>query len=1091
MAGEKIISQRPASAASADAQAESMEAGRASNAQSATDRTRQGKSSGASASGPTSYRPREHTLKLGDLGFSLETDVNVHEPSKSKGLSPSEAAKRLARDGPNMLEPPKPRPWYVQLAMKFLDKFMILLLTAGLLCHIAYALDTAQKENLYFGIALYIIVVLTCVITFFQERSSASTLSAIKKLLPTSCNVVRGGVEMRCDPKDIVVGDIIHLHLGDRVPADVRIIHSKDLKLEMSSLTGESKPITMVVDPASENPLESRNIGFSSSLVMQGSGHGVVIRTANNTMIGTIASLAAGSGIVEESLLQKEIHRFVNIIAIFALCSAITLFVIGISRGVSFLTCFVNGFIVVLVANIPEGLAATVTSCLAVVAKRMSAKNVLVKRIDIIESLGACSIIASDKTGTLTQNRMTVENLFYGSQVFNVHAGGTSVILDTISERATMHMAQQGSYTARRRTSAELGRPSSPGQTFTISGFKALLSGSSSSLNWNQFSCHAKLLTIAGVNNQAAFSDQDGERQIVRGDATDAGLLRYADAVYPVHLARQSFVTKFEIPFNSVNKYAAVVVSSPGGKGHDLVFMKGAPERVITRCDKYAHERGERPVTDEFSEMFEDAYHRFGVCGERVIGFAYAQIERRESYDKVDPDALLESIKFTFVGMISLVDPPRPGVAEAIENCRKASIKVAMVTGDHPLTAEAIARKIGIITMATSHEMAAETGTDPLRHWLAPECNAVVITGAEAETFTEKDWDVVVRKKEIVFARTSPQMKLKFVQNLRKVGEIVAVTGDGVNDAPALKAAHIGIAMGSPSSSDVAREAADIVLLDDNFASIGAAVTEGRSVFDNLTKSIMYTLAHLTPQLVPVFFNLALGMPLAMNGIMILSIDLLTEQGPAISLVYETPESDIMSRKPRNPLRDHLITRQTLVYSYAIAGFCSSMFCFMAYSLVFKHYGISLNHLVFAADKGYFAGPPYDAPVNGVYGPVFTSNGHSYDAIEQYSIYRQASTAWYLTLIMNQVWNLFSVRTQRTSIFEQGFFSNEVAIYGVICSLTIMVCAVYIPELQTPDLFASARPLGQSWLPTFAFGAWIFGVSEFIKKRSPTFWDTK
>jgi len=1029
------------------------------------------------------YEPREHVTALGDLGFKLGTDVNVMDASASRGLTKAEAQKRLAEYGPNVLRPPKPRPWYVQLAMKFLDKFMLLLLAAGLLCHIAYALDTSQNENLYFGVALYIIVIATCFITWYQELSSASTLSAIKKLMPTSCNVVRDGVEMRVDPKDIVIGDVVHLHLGDRVPADLRIIHTKELKLENSSLTGESKPVAAVVNAASDNPLEARNIAFSSSLVMQGSGHGVVIRTANDTMIGTIATLAAGSGVAEESLLQKEIHRFVNIIAIFALVSAILLFVIGMARGVTFLTCFVNGFIVVLVANIPEGLAATVTSCLAVVAKRMAAKNVLVKRIDIIESLGACSIIASDKTGTLTQNRMTVENLFYGAQIYNVHAGGTSVILDTITERATELMSKSGAYTARRRTSQETGRTVSPGQTFTISSFKSLLSGSSAGLNWELFSCHAKLLTIAGVNNQAAFEEKDGVREIVRGDATDAGLLRYSDAVYPVSMARQSFVTKFEIPFNSVNKFAVVVVSCAGAS-YDLVLIKGAPERVIAKCDKYESDRGERDITETYTEMFDDAYHRFGVCGERVIGFAYGRVASRASYASVDQDAFLNDIKCTFVGLISLVDPPRPGVANAISNCRAAYIKVAMVTGDHPLTAEAIARKIGIITMPTSHEIAAMTGTDPAKHWLAPECNAVVVTGAEAENFTEEDWNVIVKKTEIVFARTSPQMKLKFVENLRRAGEIVAVTGDGVNDSPALKAAHIGIAMGSPSSSDVAREAADIVLLDDNFASIEAAVEEGRSVFDNLTKSIMYTLAHLMPQLIPVFFNLALGMPLAMNGLMILSIDLLTEQGPAISLVYEKPESDIMRRKPRNPITDHLITPQTLLYSYVIAGTVSSLVCFMAYTLVFNHYGIKLSHVIWAADKGYFAGPPYDPiDINGRIPPLLRVGTRVYDAVEQYLIYRKASTAWYMTLILNQFWNLFTVRTARTSIFKQGIFSNEIAIYGSICSLAIMMIAIYVPPLQAPDLFATAEPLGQSWLPTFVFAVWIFGISEYLKYR--------
>jgi len=1022
---------------------------------------------------------REHVGEIGDLALKYGTSIDAREPWRSGGMTSGDAARRLETDGANALSRREPTKWYLQLMMKFADKFMILLLCAGVLCHVAYAIDSTQNENLYFGLALYIIVVATCFVTYYQERSSAATLSAIGKLMPTSCNVIRDGVERKMDPQNLVVGDVVHLTLGDRVPADLRVIHTNELKTENSSLTGESAPVSATVKAMHDNPLEARNVVFSSSLVMQGSGHGIVIRTGDSTMIGTIASLASQSGHVESSLLQKEIHRFVNIIAIFALSTALLLFIIGISRGVPFLTCFVNGFIVVLVANIPEGLAATVTSCLAVVAKRMGEKNVLVKRIDIIESLGACSIIASDKTGTLTQNRMTVENLFYNAQIFNVHAGGTSLILDTIEERATEHMSRHGFYTAVRRRSAEEERRA-PGSTFTISSFKSMLSGSA--LNWDLFSTHAKLLTIAGVNNQAAFEDVNGVRDIVRGDATDAGLLRYADSIYPVFFARQNFIAKHAVPFNSVNKYAVIVVMCVGTSDH-LIFIKGAPERVIALCTSYSHLRGEREIDAAYTEMFEDTYHRFGVCGERVIGFAYAKIPARD-YKEIEPEDLVKGVSFTFAGLISLVDPPRPGVSNAIESCRAASVKVAMVTGDHPLTAEAIARKIGIITQPTSHELVESLSIDNGindRHWLVQGCNAVVVTGTEAETFTEADWDAVVRKKEIVFARTSPQMKLRLVEHLRAAGEIVAVTGDGVNDSPALKAAHIGIAMGSPSSSDVAREAADIVLLDDNFASIVHAIAEGRSVFDNLTKSIMYTLSHLMPQLIPVFFNLAIGMPLAMNGIMILSIDLLTEQGPAISLVYEKPEDDIMKRRPRNPTTDHLITKFTLAYSYIISGLTSSMICFMAYALVFKHYGISMSDVAFSADKGFFAGPPYDEPVNGVYGPVLTSNGVAFDARTQYLISRHASTAWYMTLILNQFFNIFTCRTRRTSIFKAGLFSNEITIYGCVTSLTIMVCAIYVSELQSPDLFGSSAPLAQSWLPTFIYAVWIFAISELIK----------
>jgi sodium/potassium-transporting ATPase subunit alpha len=409
----------------------------------------------------------------------------------------------------------------------------------------------------------------------------------------------------------------------------------------------------------------------------------------------------------------------------------------------------------------------------------------------------------------------------------------------------------------------------------------------------------------------------------------------------------------FEIPFNSVNKWSLAIVSDPGAPTTThIVFLKGAPEIVLGRCAEFMYNAATRPIDDDFREEYAASYERFGSCGERVLGFAYKVIaaQRPEAY--LSDAAACPKDGFVFCGLISLVDPPRPGVADAIATCRAAGIKVTMITGDHPLTAEAVARKVNIITRATPRDVAFEDGVPESSVLLSDErVEAVVITGAQINNLSQDDWDAVLSKREVVFARTSPQQKLRLVEHYQRRGEIVAVTGDGVNDAPALKRAQIGIAMGSEHASDVARESADIVLLDDNFASIVGAIEEGRVLFDNLKKTVAYTLAHLWPELVPIFLNLAFSFPLAMNGLMILTIDLLTEQGPAISLAYERAEAHVMMRPPRNLKTDRLVSAQSLFYSYITAGLANALVCMFAYFMVYVRRGIPVSRLAFSLDE--------------------------------------------------------------------------------------------------------------------------------------------
>ena len=1012
-----------------------------------------------------------------------------------------------------------------------------------------HSLDTTAAANNYLGIALYVIVVVTCTVTFWQDKATADVLASINGMMASSTAVIRDGCETRIDPTDLVPGDLVRLCLGDRVPADLRVIATSDLKTECSSLTGEPDAITATVNALHDAPIECRNVVFSSSLVMNGEGYGVVIKTGDATMIGSIASLAGGSGINEETLLEKEVHRFVNFVAVIAVVSAFMFFGIGMGRKRPFVSSFVNGFIVVLVANIPEGLPATVTSCLSITAKRMAARHVLVKRTNIIESLGSATVIASDKTGTLTQNRMSVENLWYCRNVFNAYAGGGPQLYDQMA-RSTFRKSSDGvgapqpskkidlsslnedsevtidggasvlRLTGSKATSRKgsldrqimdaLGEGGAGGyashaqtqqtlNSFTISGFASntIMSMPGGKLGWKSFSAHARVLTIAGVCNRARYEDGPSgalgsvDRAIL-GDASDAGLLRYCDKVYPVAIARRTFPKVFEIPFNSVNKWSLAIVPDPAQptKTH-IVFMKGAPEIIVARCTDYMYHNTTRPVDEDFMEEYTSAYERFGSCGERVLGFAYRVIDASKPELYATEEGRPPTEGLTFCGLISLVDPPRPGVAEAIGLCRKAGIKVTMVTGDHPLTAEAIARKVGIITKCTVRDIAQEDGVPerdiPLSDTRA---EAVVVTGSQIGGLSQDDWDAILSKPEVVFARTSPQQKLLLVEHYQRRGEVVAVTGDGVNDSPALKRAQIGVAMGSANASDVAREAADIILLDDNFASIVAAIEEGRTLFDNLKKTIAYTLAHLWPELLPIFLNLAFSFPLALNGLMILTIDLLTEQGPAISLAYENAEAAVMSRPPRDLKRDRLVSAPSLVYSYLIAGVGNSLVSMFCYFLVYINMGISVRQLAYSLDSGYFAYPPFEKNAAGLWTskgsvvPILVASdgsGRSYDALDQWNIFCESQAAWYLTLVLNQAWHVWNCRTRSVSIFTHGIFSNAVTVYGVVAEVAIACAVIYIPAFQSTDAFQTRSLHGTFWLPHFIYAGYIFGYNEAVK----------
>ncbi|WIA28646.1 hypothetical protein OEZ86_011182 [Tetradesmus obliquus] len=1107
------------------------------------------------------YEVDDHMVSPEEVAERYNVTIDWENIGGSKGLTSQQVKDLQAKHGLNQLTPPKTTPEIIKFLKQFTNPLMALLLVAGALTFMAYGIQSPRdKNNAILAAALLIVVTLTCLMSYLQERSASSLMDSLKKMMPNKCTVIRDGQEQKVEALELVPGDLVRLYIGDRVPADIRIIETYDLRVECSSLTGESDLVPASVDRKHDIPAEARNLVFMSSLAMNGEGRGIVIRTGDETMIGKIASLASDTN-THRSTLQVEVHRLVWFVGILSFTVAIILFVVGLARKMSPLPAFVNGFILVVVANVPEGLPATVTSLLSLTALRLRDRNVLIKRTDIIENLGVATIIASDKTGTLTQNKMSVENIYcnmelHGGKGFTPPPAAPQASLERASRLAKaslMRRSQLGRTSNLGRTASNagalgrtsnlarishdpatqmavgrtarprgdgsleftappsnLGKPSTTLQAvqeatinhFSVQGFSEL-----NSVTWERSSTLTKLLTIATVCNKAKFtfaeeqSAKDGkpehtaitvpmfqpgseDTRKLLGDATDCGLLRYCDRLVPSSLVRMAYKKVFDIPFNSANKWSLAVTSCPGDANHQLVMMKGAPEIVLTKCSHHLHNNQEKEIDDDFRASMNAAYERCGFMGERVIGFCYRKISARsvDSFHVEGQGPPTEGL--VFMGLMSLVDPPRPGVLEAVNKCRSAGIRVAMVTGDHPLTAEAIARKVGIVTLMTPREVAAEASLPESEIDITDErVGAVVVTGSQLRNITtEDDWDDILTKPEIVFARTSPQQKLQIVENLQRLGETVAVTGDGVNDSPALKRAQIGVAMGK-GGSDVARDAADIVLMDDEFPSIVNAIEEGRVIYDNLKKTIAYTLAHAVPEVLPLFLNLVLNFPLGLGGLLILSIDLITEQGPAISLAYEHAEADVMKRPPRDNKKDRLVDGPVLRYAYLVYGITTSVLCMLAFFTIFWWNGVPLSS-VYNKGSDYWMFPDTQTDL------TLTGTCKFIDGVErcrilspreQSIIYWQAQSAWYVTLICSQFWHIWFCKTRTESIFKHGIFRNTVTFYGTAVSVAVMIIIVYAPFLQ--GIFATWYLPGIGWVPMIGTLFWLLPYTEYTKRQ--------
>uniref|UniRef100_A0A8D2CGV1 Sodium/potassium-transporting ATPase subunit alpha n=1 Tax=Sus scrofa TaxID=9823 RepID=A0A8D2CGV1_PIG len=892
-------------------------------------------------------------------------------------------------------------------------------------------------SQVYLGSVLALVVVLTGIFAYYQEAKSTNIMASFHKMIPQQALVIRDSEKKTVPAEQLVVGDIVEIKGGDQIPADIRLLTAQGCKVDNSSLTGESEPQPRSCEFTHENPLETRNIGFFSTTCLEGTATGMVINTGDRTIIGQIASLASGVQNVKTPI-AVEIEHFVHIVAGVAVSVGILFFIIAVSMKYHVLDSIIF-LIGIIVANVPEGLLATVTVTLSLTAKRMAKKNCLVKNLEAVETLGSTSIICSDKTGTLTQNRMTVAHLWFDNQIF---------MADT-SEAHSNQVFDQSSAT------------------------------------WAALS---KIITLC---NRAEFRPgQDSVpimKKVVVGDASESALLKFSEVILgDVMEIRKRNRKVAEIPFNSTNKFQLSVheTEDPDDKRF-LVVMKGAPERVLEKCSTIMVNGQEQPLDRSTAEAFHTAYMELGGRGERVLGFCHLYLpadEFPETYS-FDVDTVnFPTSSFCFVGLLSMIDPPRSTVPDAVAKCRSAGIKVIMVTGDHPITAKAIAKSVGIISAnSETVEDIAKRLSIAVEQVDKRDAKAAVVTGMELKDMSPEELDeVLTNYAEIVFARTSPQQKLTIVEGCQRQGAIVAVTGDGVNDSPALKKADIGIAMGI-AGSDAAKNAADMVLLDDNFASIVTGVEEGRLIFDNLKKTIAYTLTKNIAELCPFLIYIIAGIPLPIGTITILFIDLGTDIIPSIALAYEKAESDIMNRKPRDKNKDRLVNAPLAVYSYLHIGLMQALGAFVVYFTVYAQEGFrpaTLLNLRVEWEKD---------SVN----DLEDSYGQEWTRYQRKCLEWTGYTAFFVGILIQQIADLIIRKTRRNSIFQQGLFRNKVIWVGIASQIIIGLILSYGLGSITALNFTMLRP--QYWFVAVPHAVLIWVYDEvrklFIRLYPGSWWD--
>jgi len=859
-----------------------------------------------------------------------------------EGLTAGESGRRLEQYGPNRLPEEKGTHPVVILLRQLASPLIYILLVA--------AVVTFFLEEYKDTIVIAAVLLLNAVIGFIQEYKAEESVMALRKMVVPRARIIRDGHEREVNSDDLVPGDLVVLASGAKVPADIRIVSSLELKIDESMLTGESLPAEKTAQAIVEDnltPGDQRNMAFMGSVVVSGRSRGFVVETASRTVLGGIARDVRGAQTAKAPLLVK-FHRFSNRIGILILAASAVLFGIGILIGIPLKTMFTT-MVAAAVAAIPEGLPIVLTIALAVGVQRMARRNAVIRKLPAVETLGSTTVICTDKTGTLTKNEMTVKVVYDGEHVFDLTGSGYDTTGEILHEWVV----------AKEQERQQL------------------------------FMC----FRIGLLCNESSLFEEDGETK-VDGDPTEGALIVSAlKAGLQPEQERAAYRQLALIPFESERGYMATLHEHEGGR---TIFVKGAPEKILELCTTCMAKDSLR--TEEILRTS----HLFATEGMRVLAMAYKRapaglgtLDRRD----VEGDLVLAGIQ-------GMIDPPREEAIEAVKGCRQAGIRVVMITGDHPTTALAIGRKVGI----------------------ARE-NDRVLTGRDLMEMSDEDLGKQIREVS-VYARVAPDQKLRIARLMMNQGEIVAMTGDGVNDAPALKAAHIGIAMGK-KGTDVAKEASDMVLLDDNFATIFKAVEDGRVVFDNIRKVVFFLIPTGVAAIGAIVGSLILGIPIPYVASQLLWINLVTNGIQDISLAFEPGEKDILKRPPLSPGEG--VMSPVLVQRTVIVGLLISI-------------GIVYN-FVHALDSGL--------------------------SLEK------ARTVAVTTMVFFQFFQAWNSRSETESVFRVPFFSNPFLFYGLLAAFFVHLAAIYLPSLQWLLQMESLN--GEEWLRILLVSSTIILVVEIDK----------
>jgi len=865
--------------------------------------------------------------------------ISLH--SSLTGLSEHEARRRLQEYGPNRVEEVHEERLLLIFAKEFTHFFALILWLAATLAFVAEWNEPGQGMAML-GYAIMGVIVINGLFSFWQEYRAQKAVAALRNLLPHQVKAMRDGSIRQIPAVELVPGDVILLADGDAVPADCRLLEAFGVRVNNATITGESLPQARSSEHSSQEEAQnSRNVLLAGTTMVSGEAKGLVYATGMHSEFGKIAHLTQVTG-ATLSPLQLEITRLSRLIAILSVLIGVVFFLIGLWLVLPFWSNLIFA-IGIIVANVPEGLLPAVTLALAMATQRMAKKNVLVRHLPAVETVGSTTVICTDKTGTLTQNRMTVKKLFLSGKFY------------LPVEVAQLH--------------------------------------------------DNPLFAVAMYCHNLKQSEQEG-KQVLLGDPMEIALVELARTVITVH---PDYKQIDEIPFDTDRKRLSLLYQTPDG---NMLYCKGALETVLPLC-RDVHLNGKIQILDDaHRQRLIQAQESMAEQGLRVLALAYRRIDPGTAHEHLEEE-------LTLCGLVGIEDPPRAEVPAAIARCRAAGIKVIMVTGDHPHTARAIAHEIGL----------AQT---PL-----------IIVGDDLRRMSQIQLQLALDAEEIIFARMGADQKMRIVQALKKKGEIVAVTGDGVNDAPALKVADIGISMGI-SGTDVAKESADIILLDDNFASIVAAIEEGRAVFENIRKFMTYILTSNVPELVPYLAFVLFKIPLPLTIVQMLAVDLGTDMLPALALGAETPSEDVMQKPPR-ARSERLLHWPLLLRAYLFLGLMEAIAAMAAFFYVLHNGGWH-------------------------YGQTLAAHN---------TLYLQATTACLSAIIVMQVMNVFICRHPRESVFRFAWFGNRLLLLGIALEITLILLIVYTPLGNS--LFGTAPIDLDVWLYAIPFAFAMLTMDELRK----------